>query len=793
MFNESVSRSISKEEKVPKYVIKLERDFIVGEPLGEGGFAQIVKAQHKLDNNVYAIKIIKFDSDIDDLTETEREVKNLSQLYHKNIVRYYNSWIEIARLPLRLKNSLDEKSLVSEIKILGDKGLFVSEPEEEIENEENWELAKYLFIQMELCEKKTLRSAINEDLHLNEDQIAKYFTEICEGLLHIHQHNIVHRDIKPENIFLTAKNEVKIGDFGLSKQISKFKPEQSWSCHEVIPGKELPCGSLTDVCGTPMYIAPELYNRTTFNIKADIYSLGITYFEMCCQPIKTHMEKSQMFPLNSQKLKTIKFNKNNAKKKFLLRKLVHLNDNERPTCEQILDIVKSAKSVKEINEMIQQNKKIPRNHFKTFEKIMKSNNSENIDLITFLTSTATKIFEQHGAQNIQMPTFLPSFSNYSDNLITLLNKRGKSSSVSNTSRIAFSYYVATNNIKNIRRYCIGKVFEEGYFSPNEYQECIFQAISSEPEDNVMDAEVLFISKKLLETIFPSKQQNIVFCINHSFIFSTILKYCKITEKHAAIFTNIMLNFCNKSTTDEDMRSTILSAELDSRILDSMKEMKTATSITQFEEKIFALTKTKSKHLVSVFKRLKNIIKYAQEFGIDAEQIHLDPFLINRRQNSGFMFRIVLEEQSVLATGGRFESLIKMCRTTQGSKQNSKISAIDVSFNVENIIKLLTTDDKPSAVVDVVLRAKEKSTVISAYKSLLARGLKCTLVTTQVSYADISRLNPVVVIDFGDENVARIMVAMGLHKNWRLTQVADCKWTQNGFVDYVVAVVGRFKF
>ena len=68
-----------------------------------------MQAQHKLDNNVYAIKIIKFDSDIDDLTETEREVKNLSQLYHKNIVRYYNSWIEIARLPLRLKNSLDEK------------------------------------------------------------------------------------------------------------------------------------------------------------------------------------------------------------------------------------------------------------------------------------------------------------------------------------------------------------------------------------------------------------------------------------------------------------------------------------------------------------------------------------------------------------------------------------------------------------------------------------------------------------------------------------------------------------
>jgi translation initiation factor 2-alpha kinase 4 len=232
------------------------------------------QATHKVDNKDYAIKIIKPDSDMDTLEELRREVKNLSQLSHKNVVRYFNSWIETARLPDSKRYLTEEdQSLLEEVSALSQLGYFRSESELKNERGKDEYEVPYLLIQMELCDKRTLRTAIDDNLYKDETKLSKYLTEICEGLAHIHRHNIVHRDIKPENIFLTADDVIKIGDFGLSKQIALVTPEQENSLNHV-PGYELAFGSLTGAVGSPFYTAPELYKKNTFNIKADIYSLG---------------------------------------------------------------------------------------------------------------------------------------------------------------------------------------------------------------------------------------------------------------------------------------------------------------------------------------------------------------------------------------------------------------------------------------------------------------------------------------------------------------------------------------
>lgn len=90
------------------------------------------------------------------------------------------------------------------------------------EDEDSRQPAKTLYIQMEYCEKRTLRDLIDEGIH--EDQCWKIFRQLLEGLSHIHSQGsvtliiigMIHRDLKPANIFIDVNGVAKIGDFGLA-------------------------------------------------------------------------------------------------------------------------------------------------------------------------------------------------------------------------------------------------------------------------------------------------------------------------------------------------------------------------------------------------------------------------------------------------------------------------------------------------------------------------------------------------------------------------------------------------
>uniref|UniRef100_A0A0G4G8Q9 non-specific serine/threonine protein kinase n=1 Tax=Chromera velia CCMP2878 TaxID=1169474 RepID=A0A0G4G8Q9_9ALVE len=102
---------------------------------------------------------------------------------------------------------------------------------------------------------------------LSEDQILHWFSEICEGLKYIHQRRMVHCDVKSENIFLTADNTIKLGDFGIAREL---KPGSS----ALTPDRY--------ARGTPQYMAPEAHKRMPVSAKADVWSLGCVLYELCC-------------------------------------------------------------------------------------------------------------------------------------------------------------------------------------------------------------------------------------------------------------------------------------------------------------------------------------------------------------------------------------------------------------------------------------------------------------------------------------------------------------------------------
>lgn len=81
----------------------------------------------------------------------------------------------------------------------------------------------YLNIVMEYADGGDLNKIIRETKgsHFPENQILNWFTQICLAIKHIHDRKIIHRDLKCQNIFMTKEGLVKLGDFGIAKNLSK--------------------------------------------------------------------------------------------------------------------------------------------------------------------------------------------------------------------------------------------------------------------------------------------------------------------------------------------------------------------------------------------------------------------------------------------------------------------------------------------------------------------------------------------------------------------------------------------
>ena len=75
----------------------------------------------------------------------------------------------------------------------------------------------YSFVIFPSCGLRTLRQVFESYSHFDKEFAWHLFRQIVEGLAHIHGQGIIHRDLTPNNIFFDARNDIKIGDFGLGK------------------------------------------------------------------------------------------------------------------------------------------------------------------------------------------------------------------------------------------------------------------------------------------------------------------------------------------------------------------------------------------------------------------------------------------------------------------------------------------------------------------------------------------------------------------------------------------------
>ncbi|KAG8892983.1 hypothetical protein FRC00_011245, partial [Tulasnella sp. 408] len=184
----------------------------------------------------------------------------------------------------------------------------------------------------EYVERQTLKEAIEDGL--TEKDCWRLFRQILEAVAHIASLGIIHRDIKLTNIFIGANGDVKIGDFGLATSSLAGIDPSDLSKTAFQPNLEITYG-----VGTALYTAPEVLSRARGNAnhsKADMYSLGIVFFEMCWPPFQTSSERIEV--LTKLRLPAIVFPEtwqDKERQRTIINKLLQHNPAQRPSALEL--------------------------------------------------------------------------------------------------------------------------------------------------------------------------------------------------------------------------------------------------------------------------------------------------------------------------------------------------------------------------------------------------------------------------------------------------------------------------
>ena len=184
---------------------------------------------------------------------------------------------------------------------------------------EHFENEKHFFIVMENICGGNLLNAINKMSKFSEAIAKNIFKQLIETIKYLHSIGIVHRDVKPDNILLELDNTIKLCDFGVSKEVKEGQ-------------------LLTDSCGTPAFVAPEILKDSPYNpYMTDIWSSGVVLYAMITGffPFRgvneTELHRnilSGVFP----KLKDV-----SNELKDLLSKILEVNPNKRISVDGILN------------------------------------------------------------------------------------------------------------------------------------------------------------------------------------------------------------------------------------------------------------------------------------------------------------------------------------------------------------------------------------------------------------------------------------------------------------------------
>ncbi|XP_054423841.1 sperm motility kinase 4A-like [Pteronotus mesoamericanus] len=245
-------------------------DYLPLKSIGKGAFAEVKLARHWLTGTDVAVKTIsRWGTD----TQFE-EVQSLKSLHHPNITQLF-----------QVLTTRDKETLFMEFVSGGD-----------------------LFRHLEDCGR------------LSEDEARAMFRQMVSALHYCHGKGIAHRDLKPQNMLLDRHLNIKVADFGFSRNFRDYR--------------------LSTFCGTLSYMAPEVLRRQIYDgPKADVWSLGVILHEMVTgkAPFQGDTAADMVKAVKEVGTKPLQLPEFTSEEvRALLRKLLTVDPHLRPNLEHVM-------------------------------------------------------------------------------------------------------------------------------------------------------------------------------------------------------------------------------------------------------------------------------------------------------------------------------------------------------------------------------------------------------------------------------------------------------------------------
>lgn len=574
-----------------------------------------------------------------------------------------------------------------------------------------------LFIQMEYCENRTLYDLIHiENLNKERDEYWRLFRQILEALSYIHSQDIIHRDLKPMNIFIDESRNIKIGDFGLAKNVQRSIDISKLDSSNVSGSVD----NLTSAIGTAMYVAVEVLNgKGNYNEKIDMYSLGIIFFEMI-YPFSTGMERVNILKgLRSSSVEFPKdFDVNNLRiEKKIISLLLDHDPNKRPGAKALLnsgwlpvkhqdEVIKEAlKSLADPSSPWQQ--EVRTSLFSQSYSLTNDILFDNKQIVTTpfaqilrfqMTQEVIRIFKEHGGiENNEPPRIFPKAAIYGNqNVYEVLDHGGTVLQLQYDLTYPMARYLSKHPNCVSKQFRLQFVYRppdqlKSSLEPRKFGEIDFDIISaSSSQSSFYDAESIKIIDEIL-TAFPVfEKTNTLFVINHSDILDAVFDFSNIDKAQRSIISK-MLSQIGFGKTFKEVKNELKSQlNITSTALNDLELLDFRLDFETAKKRLHKIM-VDSRHLKKVDDSLNyvsKVLSFLKPLEV-SRNIVLSP-LSNYNSafyKGGIMFQAVYDDGSnrnLIAAGGRYDNLISYFARPSAVQNSGRKRAVGFNLAWETI-------------------------------------------------------------------------------------------------------------